>query len=53
MTAKEELKELINSLTPQELEAAVKVFQAYSLKKPGEQLPPILIGQTLNQVIPA
>lgn len=36
MTAKEELKELINSLTPQELEAAIKVFQAYSLKKQGE-----------------
>ena len=53
MTAKEELKELIKSLTPQELETAIKVFQACSLKKPGEQQPPILIDQTLNQEVPA
>lgn len=34
MTAKEELKELILSLTPEELEIALTVFQEHSSKKP-------------------
>ncbi len=36
MTAKEELKELILSLTPEQMEAAVTVFQEYLSKKPAE-----------------
>lgn len=34
MTAKEELKELILSLTPEELEIALTVFQEHFSKKP-------------------
>ena len=53
MTAKEELKNLINSLTPQELAVALTVFRAHSLKTQGEQQPPILKVQTQNLTIPA
>lgn len=53
MTAKEELSELISSLTKQELEIAIKVFRAHSSMKQGEPPPPILIDQTQNRTIPA
>lgn len=39
MTAKEELKELLLSLTPEQIEQAVKVFQACSLELQGKQQP--------------
>lgn len=40
MSKKEELKDLILSLSPEELEIAIKVFQEYSLKKQAEPPPP-------------
>lgn len=39
MTAKEELKQLILSLSNEQLEAALKVFQAYSAERQEEQRP--------------
>lgn len=40
MTAKEELRQLISSLTPEELETALKVFREYSSARQGVQQPP-------------
>lgn len=53
MTPKEELKELILSLTPEELETAVTVFRDYFLERQAEQQPPYRKDQKPNQVIPA
>lgn len=39
MTAKEELKQIILSLTPEEIEIAVKVFQDYFLERQQVQRP--------------
>lgn len=40
MTAKEELKQLLSSLTGEEIEIAVKVFQDYFLERQEAQRPP-------------
>ena len=53
MTAKEELEYIINSLTPQELETAIKVFQAHSLMIQEVQRPRFQIDRTQNPTIPA
>ena len=53
MTAKEELKELILSLTPEELEKACSIFQAhFSEKREAQQLHSPKARQ-LNHVKPA
>lgn len=53
MTAKEELKELIKSLSEQELEIAIRVFEEHSSKKQEAQQPRIPIDLTQNLTIPA
>lgn len=40
MTAKEELKQLIQSLTPEQMEIALKIFQEQPSKRPAKQQPP-------------
>lgn len=40
MTAKEELTQLIQSLTPEQMEIALTVFQEQLSKKPAKQQPP-------------
>lgn len=51
MTPKEELKELILSLTPEQLESAVTVFQEYFSKKPAEQQPQFQKVQIQDQEV--